>query len=501
MNQILHILKKDLRRYAWAWMTLAVIAGLEIYLYGTTTGLLDTPLNSTLAFLTGLIGAILFFIVIVMVVQEETLTDPEAYWLARPIGRGKLLVSKLLFLAILVGLFLLSEAIIMILNGGAARLGYVFLSLLPLLALWQAQVFLAAQTRSLPRYLLLVVCLLVGFYSLMFGFTMIAISSGLFNWSFNPGQLPADIPAHLLALIQTVFWLLIGITILSFLYLRRRVLLAWLILIPAVVLASILTPSDSFYGAGRSYNFDFPLREHLNIDHIRISGTMHTGGEEYFQCDIVFEPFDLPVAQDMWIGVTGATLTRDGREVELNTSRMSQRLRQHHDGKYYASLGHVKQSDLEGEDLRVDLTFTSQISFSEQVRVGQMNLQEGADFIRNGNRLVIRGIARRNHLLSVDLAGIIPDYLLEPSPLKAQHEAFYGQFGFALMPKRNSDAMRDFDVSKSWANIGNADKAQLEISFDTGKSLEDYEIIVFARQLKDQAWHRGRGNEIPVIRQ
>lgn len=148
MKQILHILSKDLRRYAWAWITLLCCAGIGVYLQGTTTGLLDNGLNRSLGMLTSMVGGILFFFVIVMVVQEETLADPDAYWLSRPISRGKLLASKLLFLLILIGIGQISELIVLVMNGGAARAPYALMGILTALATWQSQVFLAAQSRS-----------------------------------------------------------------------------------------------------------------------------------------------------------------------------------------------------------------------------------------------------------------------------------------------------------------------------------------------------------------
>lgn len=493
MNQIIHILKKDLRRYAWAWITIAILAAIEIYLHGTSAGMRESGLNSMLTMITSMVGGILFFIVTVMVVQEESLADPDANWLARPIARGKLLAEKLLFILLLIGIYTLSHAVVLSLNSGASRLPYALLGILPSLALWQAQVFLAAQTRSLPRYLLLAIGLTVGFYVSMFVlfYTLESFSDSF--PSFDVGMLPAETPSHIVTIIQTLFWLLAGLGILSFLYLKRRILISWLFLIPACFVAAVLTPSDSTLGIDTYISFDNEIS--FELEKLRTNGTMYTNGSELTECLGIFEIDGDFTEKDIWVVVSGTTIQSGDKELELEQFARSQRVKVESDGRGSFSLGYIKKESIEGSGQEYTVTCSLQVTRSEQIEVGRLPLEVGADYSGSGNRIVIKSLWRNDNKLTVDFAGYIPSFAFEPSFIEAPYEALEGKFSFALNQIQNG-MFYDFNLSNSWGDFGTISEANAETPLDDNASLDNYEVIVYARQIDASTWDYINGTGI-----
>ncbi len=487
MKQILHILNKDLRRYTWAWITLLVLASIEVYLQGTTVGLLDSGLNRGLSMLSSMIGGILFFVVIVMVVQEESLADPDAYWLSRPISRGKLLTSKLLFLIILIAIHQLSATIILVMNGGVARTPYALLEIVSALAIWQAQVFLAAQTRSLPRYLLLVVCIFVGFYALSFAMLFLTMASENFSFDLEWGVLPADMPGHWLAMTQTVYWLLVGLGILSLIYFRRRILLSWLLIIPTVLISMALTPSDSFLGLDRFSQFG--AKEHsLELEHLRKGGTIHTNGQELIEIRAVFAAPENTAIENVWATVHNPTLHMDGKEIEIDrTMSSSQRFQKETHGKCSIRLGYAKRDELAGDETNLAVDFSLDITFSDQVKVSTLLIEEGATYVANGNRLVVRSIYRNENDLNIELAANLPSFTFEPDAVAPSSEAFDGKFSFALTDPAGTH-LQDFSLSMSWDAMQTITTGQIKAFLPEDASLEDYRIAVYAREISGSTW-------------
>lgn len=486
MKHILHILNKDLRRYAWAWVTLLACAAIEVYLHGTTAGLLNSDFNNALSMLSSMIGGILFFIVIVMVVQEETLVDPDAYWLSRPIARGKLLASKLIFLFSLIAIYKVSETITLILNDGTARIPFALLGLLGALAVWQAQVFLAAQTRSLPRYLLLVVSIFVGFYALMFGLMFLVTAAIGFDFDFDWGQLPSTLPAHWLALIQTGYWLLVGLGLLLLIYCRRRILAAWLLLIPAALIAGILTPNDQFLGFDTTTYFDSE-KKGLQLLHLDKGNTMQTAGDEFVEVRAVFALSDELASRDVWAVVSSSRVRHNGSDIELNSDQGSQRFREERSNRRSIRLGYAKRDELRGDESDLSVEFSLALTFSEQIPVDSLEIAEGATHVGGGNRLVIRSILQDDDELSIRFAGSVPTYAFEPRATRSTNEPFDGRFSFALA-NRGGQALRDFRLSQSWSGMGNISEGKIETFLPEDASPSDYLITVFAREITGTAF-------------
>ena len=495
MNTVLLILQKDFKRYAWALITLVVLSLIQIYLFGTNAGMHETKLNSVLGFFSGTISGILFFFLIVVVVQEETLSDPDAYWLARPLNRLHVLASKICFLAIILCIGGLAEVLILILNDGASRIGYSFAtSLLLGLAIWQWQIFLAAQTRSLPRYLLLLVGVVVGFYALM-AFMFFSISDlGLENM----GQLPSDTPDHLLATIQVLLWITAGVAALTLYYLKRQKRYAWACLLPALLLAAILTPRNTVLGAGPNFTDHATLE--LELLDLKKSGTMHTNGEEYVTISGVFKK--LETNKDVWVTPRYVRISAAGPQIEVNAYDSCQTLESTiHEGREAMKLRlfTVERDSLKALAENFDISINYNLSTSTQQEVARLPVKAGATFAHNGNRVILQDFYTSDSKLTLNIEGYLPGFALEPKAPTPQNEPLKGKYSIAVY--RNTDNVAlDSRIYSNWSGLGNKTGARIEIPHADEKSPDEYEIIISAREIEDSSWgyHNSSGMMLDV---
>jgi hypothetical protein len=210
-----HIVKKDLQRHRWALAFLAAILGLEVWIgfrafaddqpgYGTflfSSGSLWEAHNSSLAVGLVVLEFLLSYSLVSAFVHEDPLVGAQAEWRTRPISGARLLGAKVLglTLALVLGpvLVLLPWWIgcgfggMEILRAAGATLamkGWLVVLALPL----------AALTRSYGRYMLWTfVVLLTGLFALRFVWGK--------AFSFNASG----------ALVQTRFWMCLGIVVMT----------------------------------------------------------------------------------------------------------------------------------------------------------------------------------------------------------------------------------------------------------------------------------------------
>ncbi|HOO93519.1 MAG TPA: hypothetical protein PKX94_08620, partial [Opitutales bacterium] len=229
MQPIFRILRKDLYHYRWAWVFFLFTSLIKILLHGTSLGWISPnfydawkPLIETLPWLMG-------FVLVVLAVQDETLGTPDAYWTSRPVRRLHTLVAKLLFCGIvLCGIYVLSDAVILILNRGAHRLPWLLLNILTTTAWLWAVILLAAQTRSLARFVLVLFGIAIALLFIL-SITRSAISFGGWRdtWDSVPKMLPKDMSHWSIVLIQSSLWTVAG-GFLLILYYQTRRLICWL---------------------------------------------------------------------------------------------------------------------------------------------------------------------------------------------------------------------------------------------------------------------------------
>ncbi len=293
MQPIFRILRKDLYHYRWAWVFFLFTSLIKILLHGTSLGWISPnlydawkPLIETLPWLMG-------FVLVVLAVQDETLGTPDAYWTSRPVRRLHTLVAKLLFCGIvLCGIYVLSDAVILILNRGAHRLPWLLLSLLTTTAWLWAVILLAAQTRSLARFALVLFGIAIALLFIL-SITRSAISFGGWRdtWDSVPKMLPKDMSHWSIVLIQSSLWTVAG-GFLLILYYQTRRLICWLGLIPVVLCSAILTPNRAD---------DTPVIDTLTQESLSIAKTQNQDGIETCEFSIHITDCNLAADQDLWI--------------------------------------------------------------------------------------------------------------------------------------------------------------------------------------------------------
>jgi len=497
MKVIFHLMKKDLARYAWAIAILVALTAVETYLLGTDAGLLKTHANQILTSLTFILGPIVFFVVIIMVVQEETLADPDAYWLARPISRSGLLLEKTIFVVLLIAIGVAADVAVMFLNDGASRTGYAAFEAIIALAIWIWQIFLAAQTRSLPRYLLLAVSLFVGFYAVIFG-SVVFLSASPFTLIGDLGLLPRTMPRHLVVLIQSSIWLLGGIGTLLHLYRTRRILRSWIFPAATVLLSSILSPADSFFGIAGEY-FESDRSERLRVEQIRPGNSFQVNGEEFIECEAVLASETVDFDDNTRISVSYAQLTAGGTPYPL-TGRLSLRPGKDLDGKRSISLGSIKRSEFDKIKPPIDLTATYVITVSEDREVARLAPDRGNSFHGNGNRVMIRETRRDEERLDVTIGAVLPRFSLEPNPGHREVDAFEGRFSFALVRKDGSGTPVDFRIPYPNSTLGKVKEIDIQASLPSGTILGDHEIIVQSRETVKTISDYIRAENVAVVK-
>lgn len=165
MKGIWPIMEKDIRRLAWPWLGwLTVFVAVSVVAHGLRGGVL-TGLSLALA---GLVWTqlALGFVLAGAIVLEDPVAAPTAFWLTRPIARGRMLAAKVstAFL-LLIAMPMLVTAPVWLWNGrGGGQWGalgeFVMLPLLlPALAI-------AALSRDVGHFIVAGACVVIVHTSL-----------------------------------------------------------------------------------------------------------------------------------------------------------------------------------------------------------------------------------------------------------------------------------------------------------------------------------------------
>ena len=135
MTVAMHILRKDVRRFAWwlaVWIATCVLAIARDHviraLEPIVNGDVATPLRvlaiavDAIAWTAPLMRTLLFVLLVPMVVHEDPLVDSRAFWLTRPIGGRRLFLGKLAFVVLLLVLpGVTTEVAELVVDGAHAR--------------------------------------------------------------------------------------------------------------------------------------------------------------------------------------------------------------------------------------------------------------------------------------------------------------------------------------------------------------------------------------------
>jgi hypothetical protein len=119
MNQIVHIFRKDCRGL-WSYIAAVLVLtflhgyGVVIISGGMVAGLSPRVLLMILAGLSVILLPIALFLLVVSVVQEESLVGSDKFWLTRPYSRLNLFLEKLLFVLVWAVLPMLLHDVVLI---------------------------------------------------------------------------------------------------------------------------------------------------------------------------------------------------------------------------------------------------------------------------------------------------------------------------------------------------------------------------------------------------
>jgi hypothetical protein len=307
MKQIIHIFRKDVRHL---WREIAAsLALLAIYVWSepATWGYPETARSSIAAFLTELLP-ISWWLLVVRVVQDESLVGDRQFWVTRPYEWKKLLAAKVLFIAAFVNVPLLIAQLSLLWLGGfpptlARVTGILWMQLMWALVLLVLAT-LAAVTTGIGQMTL--VMLGIGAYVALFSFLSDLLPQGVPRAEGIPNALVYAVPLAMCA----------GIAVWQ--YARRQTATARLALV-----GTALTPF--LIGAATPHRFlldrAYPEPAAMQLAPAQISFIpMNTPGNRSIYWQGTTRPEGLVVIQPE-LHVTGlaahSMLLADGNRVEI----------------------------------------------------------------------------------------------------------------------------------------------------------------------------------------
>jgi len=490
MQPIFRILRKDLYHYRWAWVFFIVVSVIKILLNGTSLGWISPnfydawkPLIESLPWLMG-------FILVVLAVQDETLGTPDAYWTSRPVRRLHTLLAKLLFCGIvLCGIFVLSDAIILILNKGAHRLPWLLLSLLTATAWLWAVILLAAQTRSLARFALMLLGIGIGLQILMAALMSFAAFGGwMDDCAFDPGILPEDVSIWSIALIQYSLWTVAG-GLLLILYYQTRRLICWLGLIPIALCSAILTPESPICEQACMASVPTEDKEPAciftgeNLSYV-ISQNEHDVRSYQFSARI--EDSSLPAGKDLWIKNT--RIQFNGRDLRYTIPNRSgiEACTVSTDptgvSSFTCSLFHIDAEELlELTDQPVDIMVDSEMLIWNGLSpIGVMPLRAKQTFAHNGHRLGIELVEFASSMLGWEIETTVSSYTQNLELEKTdgdRHESRFltGDYLFQIRDPSTS-VVYPCNIDREWSHSREAVKITTLIP--TVSQPENLELVI-----------------------
>ena len=236
MQLVIHHLKKDVRYLHFLlvlWFVLLLVnsllirSGLDRFIVSDE----GVEVLATAYVLLYVLQQILQIVIICQLVQADALAGTTAFWLTRPISRKELLLSKSLFvLLILVLPSLIAEAIVLRLNGISVS---QMLSVLPQEVMLQSALFLvptmlvAALTPNLPRLVVTGLASVTAFLLIHYAVLASAMTFGVGSRrrlvGVSPGQWPTIFPANPSGMmVAAILMVGLGGMVIVYQYLKRK---------------------------------------------------------------------------------------------------------------------------------------------------------------------------------------------------------------------------------------------------------------------------------------
>ena len=172
MNLVLHHFRKDLRSQRillGLWLLLVLLQFGIAFWAPRADDIVMHGLYSVAVFAVPLLGSLLLLVLVPLLVLQEPLVGTSAFWLTRPLSGRQLLAAKGLFVAVLAGLPLLAQSVLLAANGATLReVGLGALQLAVSQLSWIAILFaLAVFASSFGRFA--IIAAVYGLVAVAFG--------------------------------------------------------------------------------------------------------------------------------------------------------------------------------------------------------------------------------------------------------------------------------------------------------------------------------------------
>jgi len=240
MKMIWHCCRKDLRHYRLLlvlWLALAVVQAAVVGVNTASANVVKTMLFTMVSFLIPLLQYVAMLIIVPLVIQAETPVGTTAFWYTRPLSRGHVLASKVLFIAtVLILPPLVAELLVLGFNGAASR--HLILAgveiVIKQLRFVMVVAALAALTRRFAHFALVSACVVVGYFLLLIATWAVNVFVQALCRPISPEEMIALAPSR--NLVQYVVLTVSGSGVLVHQYMTRRLRGSVVIAAAAVVL-------------------------------------------------------------------------------------------------------------------------------------------------------------------------------------------------------------------------------------------------------------------------
>lgn len=482
---VLHILRKDLLHYRWALAGLIAAALVEVFLYGTQFGLSGKGWVKTLETVAGSGKFLIGFFLVVLVVQDEPLNDPEASCVARPIPRLAILAAKWFFCLLVIGLLNAgTAAVILALNGGFDRVLYPFIGIVGISIYIAFQILLASQTHSLPRYLGCLVALIIV---LWIGGTVLAFSAFPLFYDKNPGLLPGDLNFYAVFWIQTLWWLLLGIGLGIFYYKTRRRLPLIGILLVGGLFALLLRPADFLGNAYPTSESRLANIEIVSDRLVQVSSGSSPATSNFtgYGLDIRLPGVDRRsdlIAELLWVSVThnGESLSREFPQSQ--SGPLPPRGSDEFGAVYRLELFRIWDGDREKYgDHPLSVAFHLKVHSPVEHDLAELSLDSRRHLVNGGDRIAITGRSRSDDRLRIDLRHVIPNFAYEPKAAGLSFD-LGRRYGILLRDEETGETFPSRNTGWSHSNFSGISVSESSLEFDVPGGLDESRSTLLFRQ-------------------
>lgn len=226
MSQVLHILRKDLRRLRWPLIVWGVILIAQVVLSGVGAAAAGTPFAAAivlreLSVMLAALQTLMLALLVARLVHDEPLVGLNAFWLTRPYSSRALFSAKLLFVAVVLVLapLVADLATMSMFHAGPGAQLYAAPTFAASHLTWALGLWVvAALTPSLAAFVLTLIGVVVGLVVTVLLLISVTFALGLAETSFDGPMIPDPTPG----IISLVVFIAATLVVIVYQYRRRR---------------------------------------------------------------------------------------------------------------------------------------------------------------------------------------------------------------------------------------------------------------------------------------